>query len=79
MAELYPNLMKLNDAKTRRSASDDMNTQFEVQKIRQQLESAVSVFFVSSRFFAFLFFRFPLYFVFFSFFLSFLSFFFFRS
>ncbi|CAM9855527.1 unnamed protein product [Laminaria digitata] len=42
VAELYPNLMKLNDAKTRRSASDDMNTQFEVQKIRQQLESAMN-------------------------------------
>ena len=46
VAELYPNLMKLKDAKTRRSSSDDMNTQFEMQKIRQQLESAVSDLFI---------------------------------
>lgn len=42
LLELYPNLMKLEDAKTRRSAADDMDAQLEVQKLRQQLESAVS-------------------------------------
>lgn len=42
VAELYPNLMKLKDARARRSAGDDLDAQFEVQKIRQQLESAVS-------------------------------------
>lgn len=42
VADLYPNLMKLEDAKARRSAADDIDAQFEVQKLRQQLESAVS-------------------------------------
>lgn len=42
LAELYPNLMRLEDAKERRSASEKMDSQFEMQKIRQQLESAVS-------------------------------------
>lgn len=41
LAEMYPNLMKLKDAKARRSAADEIDAQFEVQKIRQQLESAV--------------------------------------
>lgn len=40
--ELYPNLVKLEDARTRKSASDDMEGQFEVNRLRQQLESAVS-------------------------------------
>ena len=39
--ELYPNLMKLMDARARRSAADQIDAQFEVQKLRQQLESAV--------------------------------------
>lgn len=43
LAELYPNLLKLTDAKERRSASERMDSQFEMQKIRQQLESAVRV------------------------------------
>ncbi|CAM9460897.1 unnamed protein product [Ectocarpus sp. 12 AP-2014] len=42
LAELYPNLMKLTDAKERRSASERMDSQFEMQKIRQQLESAMN-------------------------------------
>lgn len=42
LAEMYPNMMKLKDAKERRSASEKMDSQFEMQKIRQQLESAVS-------------------------------------
>lgn len=41
--DLYPNLMKLGDARTRRSAADEMDAQFEVSRIRQQLESAVSL------------------------------------
>lgn len=41
VSELYPNLTKLSDAKSRRSAVDDIDAQFEVQKLRQQLESAV--------------------------------------
>ncbi|CAM9284477.1 unnamed protein product [Ascophyllum nodosum] len=40
--ELYPNLMKLMDARARRSAADQIDAQFEVQKLRQQLESAVN-------------------------------------
>ncbi|CAM9304156.1 unnamed protein product [Scytosiphon promiscuus] len=42
LPELYPNLMKLKDAKERRSASEKMDSQFEMQKIRQQLESAMN-------------------------------------
>ena len=48
LAELYPDLMRLKDAKERRSASEKMDSQFEMQKIRQQLESAVSLFLYSS-------------------------------
>lgn len=40
--ELYPTLLKLEDARTRKSPADDMDAQFEVTRIRQQLESAVS-------------------------------------
>lgn len=42
LAELYPSLYYVKDAKERRSASEKMDSQFEMQKIRQQLESAVS-------------------------------------
>lgn len=43
VSELYPNLTKLSDAKARRSAVDEIDAQLEVQKLRQQLESAVSL------------------------------------
>lgn len=39
--DLYPNLVKLVDARTRRSAADEMDAQFEATRIRQQLENAV--------------------------------------
>eukprot|EP00903_Cladosiphon_okamuranus_P009504 g9056.t1 len=42
VAELYPNLYYVKDAKERKSASEKMDSQFEMQKIRQQLESAMN-------------------------------------
>lgn len=40
--DLYPDLLKLEDARTRKSAADEMEGQFEVLRLRQQLENAVS-------------------------------------
>lgn len=40
--ELYPTLTRLADARTRKSPADEMDAQFEVSRIRQQLENAVS-------------------------------------
>lgn len=40
--ELYPTLTRLADARTRKSPADEMDAQFEVSRVRQQLENAVS-------------------------------------
>ncbi|CAM9854097.1 unnamed protein product [Sphacelaria rigidula] len=39
--ELYPTLTRLADARTRKSPADEMDAQFEVSRIRQQLENAM--------------------------------------